>query len=282
VKAPPVVPDLASSRRFVVDSLPIYSIRGINELDAEIREAIYRTLVPDDLLLQCNVDPQTLCDPAGHRLVEFTSVTGTSSFEVKLWHQVGAQDPLLYLQMADTANNQLSVLFFVVNDPNAPRFDVDKYWEGELAGLGPEKRNVEAETAAMKAGLAPYQTRRGLRLTRKLVPSFELFVSRLGHQIFVMEPLGYHTAILFERYGCAYSQGRAKMEWINREFRPGGTLYHRLDNSTPFRRPGMESTIRGRSWAVYDGILGERFTDVRMYRRVGASTSIGTCPDAEW
>jgi hypothetical protein len=25
----------------------------------------------------------------------------------------------------------------------------------------------------------------------------------------------------------------------------------------PFRRPGMEATVRGRSWAIYDGILGE-------------------------
>jgi hypothetical protein len=97
-----------------------------------------------------------------------------------------------------------------------------------------------------------------------------------------MEPLGYHTALLFERYGCAYAQGRAKMEWINREFRPGGTLYHRLDNSTPFRRPGAESTIRGRSWAIHDGILGERFTGIQMYRRVGIGANVCTFPNAVW
>jgi hypothetical protein len=282
VKAPPVAPDFATAKRFVVDGLPLYSIRSINELDAATQEAIYRTLVPDELLLQYNVDPQTLCDPAGVRVVQFIGAHGTSSFEIKLWHQIGAQDALLYLQMADTANNQLSVLFFVVNDPNSPRFDIDKYSDGEMTKSGTDKRNVEAEVAAMKAGLAPNQTRRGLRLTRKLIPAFEAFVSRLGHQIFFMEPLGYHTALLFERYGCAYTQGRAKMEWINREFRPGGALYHRLDNSTPFRRPGAESTIRGRSWAIYDGLLGERFTGVQMYRRVGVSANICTFPSSTW
>ena len=275
-------PDFTTAKRFVVEGLPLYSIRSINELDAALQEAIYRTLVPDELLLQYNIDPGTLCNLVGHRLVQFIAARGTSSFEIKLWHQMGAQDPLLYLQMADTANNQLSVLFFVVNDPNSPRFDIDKYADGELAKLNTDKRNTEAEVAAMQAGLAPNQTRRGLRLTRRLIPSFEAFVSRLGHQIFFMEPLGYHTALLFERYGCAYAQGRAKMEWINREFRPGGTLYHRLDNSTPFRRPGAEATIRGRSWAIYDGILGERFANVQMYRRVGVSANICTFPNATW
>ena len=278
----PSAPDSNTARRFVVEGLPLYSIRSINELDAATQEAIYRTLVPDELLLQYYIDPRTLCNLAGDRLVQFIGATGTSSFEIKLWHQIGAQDPLFYLQMADTANNQLSVLFFVVNDPNSPRFDIDRYRDGEMTKFSTEQRNTEAEVAAMKAGLAPDQARRGLRLTRKLIPSFEAFVSRLGHQIFFMEPLGYHTALLFERYGCAYTHGRAKMEWINREFRPGGTLYHRLDNSTPFRRPGAEATIRGRSWAIHDGILGECFTSVQMYRRVGTSANICTFPNATW
>jgi len=282
VTASSVAPDFTTAKRFVVDGLPLYSLRSVNELDAATQEAIYRTLVPDELLLQYNIDPRTLQDPAGNRLVQFIGASGTSFFEIRLWHQVGAQDPLLYLQMADTANNQLSVLFFVVNDPSSPRFDIDKYWNGETAKFSPEKRNTEAEVAAMEAGLAPDQARRGLRLTRKLIPAFEAFVSRLGHQIFFMEPLGYHTALLFERYGCAYAKGQAKMEWINREFRPGGTLYHRLDNSTPFRRPGAEFTIRGRSWAIHDGILGERFTDVQMYRRVGIGMNICTFPNATW
>jgi hypothetical protein len=134
----------------------------------------------------------------------------------------------------------------------------------------------------MQAGLAPGQVRRGLKLTRKLIPLFETFVSRLGHQIFFLEPLAYHNALLFERYGCAYSQGRAKMEWINREFVPGGVLYLRLDGSTPFRRSGAERTIRGRSWAIHDGLLGEPFGDVHMYKRVGVLAGLCTFPGADW
>jgi len=275
-------PDFAAVKRFVVDGLPIYSIRSINDLDRAAQEAIYRTLVPDELLVQYNIDPQTLSDAAGRRLVEFTCPHGTSSVEIKVWHQAGARDPLLYLHLADTVNNQLAVLLFVVNDPASPRFEVDRDWTGERTKFGTLTRNIEAEIAAMQAGLAPGQVRRGLKLTRRLIPTFEKFVARLGHQIFFLEPLAYHTAILFERYGCAYTRGRVKMEWINREFAPGGALYLRLDGSTPFRQPGAERTVRGRSWAIHDGILGERFSDVHMYKRVGINAGICTFPDALW
>jgi len=278
----PAVAAVATTKRFVVDGLPMCSIRGINDLQGDMSEAIYRTLIPDALLAQYQIDPRTLCDAAGNRLVEIACPRGVGTVELKVWHQAGARDPLLYLQLADTINNQLSVLLFVANDPNSPRFDVDRDPSGQRTQFGTVLRNIEAEVAAMRAGLAPGQVRRGLKLTRKLIPIFEVFVSRLGHQIFFMEPLAYHTALLFERYGCAYSQGRAKMEWINREFRPSGELSQRLDGSTPFRQPSAQFTIRGRSWAIQDGILGEHFAGMRMYKRVSINAGINTFPDATW
>ena len=51
------------------------------------------------------------------------------------------------------------------------------------------------------------------------------------------------------------------MERIHKEFQPGGLLYEKLDDSTPFRRKGMEKTVRGRSWAIYDGIFVEAFDE---------------------
>jgi hypothetical protein len=280
----PVAPlDFSTAKRFVVDGMPISSIRGVNDLDRSVAAAIYYTLIPDDLLIYNNMDLRTLMDAQSEPLIEFVCPPGTSSVEIKVWHQAGARDPLLYLQLADNSNNQLSALLFIVNDPNSPRFDVDRNWRtGEPTKFGTLSRNVEAEVAAMQAGLAPGQVRRGLKLARKLMPLFETFVSRLGHQMFFMEPLAYHNALMFERYGCAYSQGRAKMEWINREFAPGGVLYHRLDGSTPFRSPGAERTIRGRSWAIHDGLLGEPFTDVHMYKRVGLNADVHTFPSAAW
>ena len=279
---PPSATDSAAIQRFVVGELPAYSIRGINQADETTREAIYRTLIPDELLARYNIDPCSLGDADGNRLVQFVCPFATSSVEIKVWHQVGARDPLLYLQLADTPNNQLCVMLFVINDPHSPRFDVDRNWTGERTKFGTLNRNIEAEIAARQAGLAPGQVRRGLKLTRALFPIFETFVYRLRHKSFFMEPLAYHTAILFERYGCAYSQGRAKMEWINREFAREGLLYNRLDGSTPFRQLEAYRTIRGRSWAIQDGIMGEPFTDMRMYKRVSVHAGVSTFPNAIW
>ena len=134
----------------------------------------------------------------------------------------------------------------------------------------------------MKAGLTPGQVRHGARLSRRLTTNFEEFVVQLGHDRFHVRPLAYHNAILFERYGFSYALGKGKMEWIQKEFEPGGILFERLDGSTPFRQPGQEKSVRGRSWAIYDGILGEPFTDVRMYKRIGIHAGVSTFPHAAW
>ncbi len=83
----------------------------------------------------------------------------------------------------------------------------------------------------------------------------------------------YHNAILWERHGFTYFKGGKMMERIHGEFQPGGSLYQKLDDSTPFRRKGMEKTVRGRSWAIYDGILAEAFDEEwespKMYKALG-------------
>jgi hypothetical protein len=97
-----------------------------------------------------------------------------------------------------------------------------------------------------------------------------------------MEPLAYHNAILFERLGFNYVQGRRKMQWIHLGFQPDGLLYERLDGSTPFRQPDAWRTIRGRSWAIHDGILGEPWHGIKMYKRVGRHAGVDTFPGGEY
>ena len=57
------------------------------------------------------------------------------------------------------------------------------------------------------------------------------------HDYYLMDPLAYHNAILFERLGYNYVQGLRKMQWIHLGFQPGGILHNALDGSTPFRQP---------------------------------------------
>jgi hypothetical protein len=263
------------------DGQRLVSIRQINNLPYPQREGIYRMLIPPEALMRFGL-PLSMVDAEGGNLLSYTCEPGTSSVTIALRHRVGARDPVLYLEMADTLTNQLEVLLFVVNDPASERFDVDRMPDGLPTDLGMTRRNVEAELGAMQAGLMPGQVRRGAGLARRLIPRFEEFVARLGHDRFHIQPLGYHSAVLFERYGFSYTMGKGKMEWIHQEFSAGGYLTSRLDGSTPFRQPGANRTVHGRSWAIHDGLLGEPFSGTRMYKRVRIHAGVCTFPNAEW
>src|SRR5690606_22485116 len=105
---------------------------------------------------------------------------------------------------------------------------------------------------------------------------------RLPHSTFLIEPLAYHNAILFERYGFGYVKGQKEMERIHCEFQPGGQLYRALNPDTSFRHPQAATTVRGRSWAIHDGILGYPFTGFQMYKLLGKHLRINTFPNAQW
>ena len=264
--------------RFVIDGVRMHSLHQINAYPEPVKESIYRHLLPTEVLARYGIDPETLCDAEGHRLVTFTCPEGSGVVEIDVRPEVDFIDPLLYLELADTRLNQIEVLLFVVNDPTSKRFETDRDWRGERTKFGTFRRNIPEEIRAMQAGLAPGQVRRGLRLSRTLIPLFEDFVSRLGHDYYLMEPLAYHNAILFERLGCNYVQGKRRMQWIHTAFQPGGVLHEALDGSTPFRQPDAWRTVRGRSWAIHDGILGEPWHGIRMYKRVGQHAGVDTFP----
>jgi hypothetical protein len=268
----------AGPERFVVDGSRLYSLRQVNELPAPDKEEIYRHLLPNQILEAYGIDPATLCDAQGNRLVTFTCPSGSSVVEIDVRSEPGFPDPLLYVELSDTRLNQIEVILFVVNDPAGERFQTDRDWHGERTMFGTLRRNIPEEIRAMEAGLAPGQVRRGLRLSSTLVPMFESFVTCLSHDYYLMEPLAYHNAITFERQGCNYVQGLRKMQWIDGAFQPGGCLRERLDGSTPFRQADAWRTVRGRSWAIHDGIMGEPWYGVRMYKRVGQQASVDTFP----
>lgn len=258
------------------DTIKIRSLRQVNELAVPDKEAIYRRLLPPDLLVNYHIDPDSLCDAQGRRLVTFTCPAGSGALELEVWPEAGFPDPVVYLELADTRLGQIEVLLLVINDPTGERFETDRDWRGERTKFGTFRRNVPEEERAMAAGLAPGQVRRGLRLSRTLLPRLEQFVLDLRHDYYLMEPLAYHNAILFERLGFSYVQGLRRMQWIDQAFQPGGPLHAALDGSTPFRHPDVWQTVRGRSWAIHDGVLGEPWHGIRMYKQVGKQAAINT------
>jgi len=179
-----------------LSDLQLFSISQVNSLPREQRQQVYRHLIPPEVLRRFGINPRTLAASDGHPLFECRPAA--SSVELSLRHVWDADDPLLYLQLADTPNNQIEVLLFVVNDPYSERFDTDRLPDGTPTHFGTLARNIEAEMRAMEAGLAPGQVHRGLGLTRQLTPILEQFVASLHHHTFYIQPLAYHNAILFE------------------------------------------------------------------------------------
>ncbi len=255
------------------------SIRDINKLPTEEKQAIYRTIIPDWVWVDFVIDPATAAD---HGHIRYLCPAGSRAMEIGVRLHPADRDPILYLNMADTFNNQLLVLLVVVNDPKSERYNVDVDEHGNRTNYGTTGRNIPAELAAMRAGLAPGQIRKGLRAFRRSVPIFERFVERMGHDLFLIEPLAYHNAIVFERYGFNYIRGLADMKTIHREFLEGGELYAKLDDSTPFRPRSAWNSVQGRSWAIHDGILGHPFTGFQMYKRIGHHAGVETFPNAQW
>ena len=254
------------------------TIGGINKLPEDEKRAIYGRYIPKELIRKFN-----LPDPVKNReLLQFRFASGASDVEMMLFHEVGFPDPILYAHLTDTMNGQIHVLLYILNDPDSPRFNVDKMPDGSPTKFGILRRNLEAEQDAMQAGLSPGQVRKGLRFLQPATAAFEEFLVSLGHEMYFVEPLYYHNAVIFERYGFTYEKGKRFMERIQAGFAPSGELSARLDNSTPFRRPEAANSIRLRSWAIHDGLLGDPYTNVTMYKRVGKSSGITTCLGCDW
>lgn len=257
------------------------SIASVNQLPQPIKEALYTRFIPSALLQQFHV-PDDFRDSQGRSLLDLRCASGATDMVLALRRAASDPDPLLYVHLTDTMTGQIHILLYVVNDPDSPRFEVDRMPDGTPTEFGSLRRNLPAEEAACHAGLAPGQVHRGLRSLKSSIDAFEEFVDSLGQTMYHVEPLYYHVAIIFERYGFNYQQGRMRMEEIERGFSPGGTLLPLLDASSPFRQPGFATSIRGRSWAIHDGILGQPHVQTTMYKVLGQHAGVVTCPTAEW
>jgi hypothetical protein len=255
------------------------TIGSINNLPEKEKRQLYARVIPRALLERFKLP--AIDSTRIQHFLQFKFAPGSSDVEMSLFHDEHFPDPILYGHLTDTLNGQIHILLYILNDPDSPRFNVDRMPDGSTTKFGTLRRNLEAESAARMAGLAPGQIRHGLRLLPAAMDSFEKFVKNLGHEMYFAEPLYYHNAIIFERYGFSYQEGRRFMERIQTGFSTGGDLLPSLDGSS-FRQPAAANSIRLRSWAIHDGILGEPFTNVTMYKRVGKMAGINTAPDVAW
>ena len=268
-----------NSQLLASDGRPLRSLRDINLLADAERERCYDLLLPDRLFTLLAIDRITWCGTDGERRIVCLAPAGLGLVRIEVRRHPADPDPVFFLDLADTQYHQMELAFCSIADPDAPRFDVDRHATGELNYFASMGRNIPEELRAMAAGLYPNQTRRGLRLFGEFFVRFERFVDSLGIDMIVAEPLTYDNAIRYEGYGFDYLRGKRLMLEIDAGFRPGGELARRLDGSSPFRMPELAQTVRGRSWAIHDGILDEPWDEVEIYKMVGVDAQISTYPD---
>lgn len=258
------------------------SIQDINQLPPEVAEALYVRLVPPELLERFRIDPRTLCGPRGERLVRITAPSDQDWARVEVRSSVADRDPALLVDVQMSALSVPELAFVQITDPGRPRYGIDHDPEGRDTLFGTVSRNLEEEVRAMKDGLAPGQVRPGLRLLPRVLETMEEFCRLIGGELFLIEPLFYHSAILYERRGCGYLLGRETMEAVHAGFGEGGDLRAALDSSSPFRQPGAELTARGRSWALHDGVAGVAWGGVKMYKVAGREAGMDTFPGGRY
>jgi hypothetical protein len=261
--------------------MSVHTIGEINRLSLHEKREIYVRIIPQVILDLFRLNPYFV-DKDGHDLITLHCEPGTTAVELELRHAHNFPDPILYGHMTDTMNGQIHVLLYIINDPRTPRFDVDRLPDGTPTKFGTVHRNLDAERSAMQAGLAPGQIRTGLRILSEAIQSFDQFIRNLEHDMYFIEPLYYHNAVIFERHGFYYEKGRRQMLRIHAGFEEGGDLSACLDGSTPFRSSVAANSIRLRSWAVHDGILGAPLTDITMYKLLGKRSSVATTPNVPW
>jgi hypothetical protein len=260
-------------------------LRSLNRLHENLKQRVYRTLIPHSLLARFDVDPITWRGADKSPCVKLEAPSGSGVVKLTAWSLFDPDDPFFTLELADNNFNGIDLNWLILSDPGAQRFDTDITPDGEPTLFGTARRNLEAEARALAAGLAPGQIRGGLRGSGEVFHQIDTFFTALGQRSYALEPLSYASAWLFERRGFAYMAGHQLMNTIHQEFQPGGRLHAALDGSTPFRQPDQWRTVRGRAWAVHDGVLdviGKAWDGLRMRRRLGHHAGVNTFPDGAY
>lgn len=258
-------------------------IRTINALAYDAKQRFYRTLVPPELLGRLGINP-ILWRGSGYT-VELFAEPDSGKVSISINNPADAQDQYFVLELQDNATNGIDLNLILLNDPSAEKFGIEFDSEGKQTQWGTITRNLAEEERAMHAGLAPAQVRAGMGFSREVLNQLDVFLALCARQAVSLEPLTYVSAVLFEKRGFAYVRGHKLMDDIHREFQPGGKLHAALDGSTPFRQPEAWQTVRGRAWAIQDGVLDaidERWRDLRMIKVVGKHAGVETFPGSKY
>jgi hypothetical protein len=265
-------------------SLPV-TLKALNSLPENPKLRLYRSLLPLQVLAAFDINPRTWQNPEKQIQVRLQADEGSEKVKLSAWFGQNPENEFLYLELADNPYGGIDLNFLVASDPHSPKFKTDFDEQGRETLFGTVHRNRAEEERAMQAGLAPGQTRAGLRCSQIVFTHIETFLTLLAHHALTLEPMTYASAWIFERRGFAYARGHQLMDTIQREFQPGGALHKALDGSSPFRQPDQWNSVRGRAWAIHDGILetiDRKWDNLKMIKQIGRQAGVNTCPDTPY
>lgn len=283
--APPIDPGALSAQHALDNPATPVSIHDLNTLPDSAKRRIYRNLIPPQVLAQFDIDPISWQGPTGEAHIRLIAEPASGSLHLGAKLPADSTDEFFTIELTDNAINGIDLNLLLLNDPHSPRFNTDYDADGQPTMLGTARRNIDEEVRALQAGLAPAQFRSSLGASKLVLQQIENFMATLSHDSYFLEPLTYASAWVFEQRGFAYMRGHKLMDDIQREFQPGGKLHAALDGSTPFRQKDQWNSVRGRAWAIHDGILeaiGTSWNELRMIKRVGHDAGVVTFPEAKY
>ncbi|MBI2333619.1 MAG: hypothetical protein HYU84_15950 [Chloroflexi bacterium] len=281
----PVVPNLGRITLSLLEGDPStpFTLKQINDLPENIKQRVYRNLIPPLLLTRFDIDPITWCGANKEQRVFLTADSSSEKVFISARTSPSEEDEFFVLELADNMLNGIDLNLLLLNDPASARFNTDKDEQGNPTMFGTVRRNLTEETRAKEAGLAPGQVRNSLSASKLVLDQIDTFLATIGQRAYFLEPLTYASAWVFEKRGFAYVRGHKLMATIHQEFQPGGTLHKALDGSSPFRQQPQWDNVRGRAWAIHDGILDVLETNwdkLRMVKQVGRHAGASTFPSA--
>ncbi len=130
------------------------SIASINQLPQPVKEALYTRFIPDVLLRQFNIAGD-FRDSQGRRLLDLRCASGATDVVLAVRRSLSDPDPLLYVHLTDTVMGQIHILLYVVNDPDSPRFDVDRMPDGSPTQFGSLHRNLTGRGSCLSRRARP-------------------------------------------------------------------------------------------------------------------------------
>ena len=238
------------------EGLGLGSIQEINALPREVAEALYARLVPDELFDRFGIDPSTLCDRDGARLVRVTAPPDKPWARVEVRSSTEDRDPALLVDVEMSPLSVPELAFVQITDPAGPRFAIDRDPDGRDTLFGTASRNVVEEARAMRDGPGPRAgaARPAAALAGAGRDGGLLHADRQGdlpHRAALL-PLGHPL----RAPGLRLPDGPRRDGGDPRRLLRGrGAADGARRLLAASARPDAARTVRGRSWALHDGVI---------------------------